>query len=341
MKYESYKKFFSGGFFPVDSLHKLVNLEDTGEFTVKATLGSGADTKVVNHCLPSVQGLTNMLNNYTGGSRYEALTSHSHHFIPEMYDMTSVAGVQKTIVNYFEQRKKPIIIKLDKDVVDISVKFNAVHTDAVIDFGDGTVRKYSQNKDYEFDYSYTEVKPHTVKIWSDNGGIQIYTSDNGYITSVESSIYRNYFTQIDGVGYAYFGVKKINNPAWWLNTDVNNTETHFDNTTTLQFGDGFTNFNTGIADWCNLNDYAATVTTFNLYCRNLYFDWSNIQFTKPLSINIQPDELTVKTASDYFARQTYTTKPVLTILKGIGQETWYQYCVDNYSDKFSSISKEE
>lgn len=58
MKYESYKKFFSGGFFPVDSTHKLVNLENTGEFSVKATLGSGSDTKVVNHYLPSVQGLT-------------------------------------------------------------------------------------------------------------------------------------------------------------------------------------------------------------------------------------------------------------------------------------------
>lgn len=43
MKYESYKKFFSGGFFPVDSLHKLVNLEDTGKFTVKATLDSGQE----------------------------------------------------------------------------------------------------------------------------------------------------------------------------------------------------------------------------------------------------------------------------------------------------------
>ena len=67
MKYESYKKFFSGGFFPVDSNHKLVNLEDTGEFTVKATLGSGADTKTVTHYLPSVIGLTNMLNGYTKG----------------------------------------------------------------------------------------------------------------------------------------------------------------------------------------------------------------------------------------------------------------------------------
>lgn len=41
MKYESCKKFFNEGFFPIDRGHKLVNLKNTGEFTVKATLGSG------------------------------------------------------------------------------------------------------------------------------------------------------------------------------------------------------------------------------------------------------------------------------------------------------------
>lgn len=51
--------------------------------------------------------------------------------------------------------------------------------------------------------------------------------------------------------------------------------------------------------------------------------------------------MTVKTVSDYFAKQTYTTKPVINVLKGIGQDTWYNYLVDNYSDKFSSINKEE
>ena len=340
MKYESYKKFFSGGFFPVDSLHKLVNLEDTGEFTVKATLGSGADTKVVNHCLPSVQGLTNMLNNYTGGSRFEALTTHSNFFIPEIYDCSSYTGVQKAVINYFEQRQKPIILKATADVTDLSFTFKADHTDCVIDYGDGTVSTFSEDKDYAFDYTYGEEGEHIIKIWSDDGGIEVYNSDWGYITE-SSAVHRNYYMQVDGVGYAYFGVKKVDRNGWWVTVDANNKIAPYDNTTTLQFGDGFTNFNKGIADLCNLNDYAATVTTFNLYCRNLYFDLPNIQFTKPLSINIQPDEITVKTASDYFARQTYTVKPVLTILKGIGQETWYQYCVDNYSDKFSSITKEE
>lgn len=74
MNYESYKQFFDGGFFPIDSNHKLVNLESTGEFEVKATLGSGSDTKVVNHWCNSVNGLTNLLHNYTGGTTFESIT---------------------------------------------------------------------------------------------------------------------------------------------------------------------------------------------------------------------------------------------------------------------------
>ena len=119
MKYENYKKFFNGGFFPIDSDHKLVNLENTGEFTVKATLGSVSDTKIVNHYLPSVHGLTNMLNNYTGGSKLECLQSHSNFFIPEIYDMYSVAGVQKAIINYFEQKEKPIIINVSVGIIGL------------------------------------------------------------------------------------------------------------------------------------------------------------------------------------------------------------------------------
>lgn len=39
MKYENYKRFFKGGFYPVDSVHSLVNIEDTGEFSVRTIVG--------------------------------------------------------------------------------------------------------------------------------------------------------------------------------------------------------------------------------------------------------------------------------------------------------------
>ena len=60
-----------------------------------------------------------------------------------------------------------------------------------------------------------------------------------------------------------------------------------------------------------------------------------------MNIFLYPDEITGKTAIDYFSRQNFSfSKPKLTILKGSGQESIYQYALTK-SDGFSSISKEE
>ena len=84
------------------------------------------------------------------------------------------------------------------------------------------------------------------------------------------------------------------------------------------------------------------VGQFFIYASNLYFDWANLTFTTTeLDILIMPDELTIKTVAEYFSKQTVANKVAINVLKGIGQDTWYQYLVDNYNGVFASISKEE
>lgn len=336
MNYRLYKKFFSGSFFPVTDPNHLVNLESTGEFSVRSITGSGANTKRANHYLPSTIGLTNMLNGFTGGSRFEALSSHSNFFIPEIYDCTSYTGVQKAIVNYFMQREKPCIITVQVEA-NAKVTFKSTYEDSnlYIDWGTGTFDHYNLKATYSTSHTYTEGGTYQLRLKTMNEAIEV-TVTSGNILSITAPFFTNILTSAT----SYFAVNKVEGPIARATINVNSSVSPYDGVEELQFGVDGKNINiqSGIADWCALDKYIG-VTTITLNCSNLYFDWADLSFTNPLSINVFPNEMTIKTAADYFSRQTYTTKPTLTILKGIGQDKWYQYCVDNYSDKFASIVK--
>lgn len=354
MKYESYKQFFNGGFFPVDSDHKLVNLENTGEFSVKATLGSGSNTKVVNHYLPSVQGLTNMLNNYTGGSRLESLTSHSNHFIPAIYDANSVAGVQKAIINYYEQRNKPYIIGISiSDVTGeyyYTVKATYEDCDVKVDWGDGTIKSAHLKVNDEMSHSYTTDITTKIKIWTNGEGVRLNSEDNYGLFKVSSPVNTNIVAYCGADVYAHFGTTHFNDDEGTeLSTIYFNVNSGYvpdiveGGNVFVYFGDDdkITKFNSGIADFMDLSKYV-NVGQFFIYASNLYFDWANLTFTTTvLDILIMPDELTIKTVAEYFSKQTVANKVAINVLKGIGQDTWYQYLVDNYNGVFASISKEE
>lgn len=184
MNYENYKQFFDGGFFPIDSNHKLVNLANTREFEVTATTGSGADTKTTKHWCNSEAGLTNIVRNYTGGSKFEALTqSQGHTFIPELADCTSYTGAQKAIVNHFEQVKKPLIIDLDYTDADgksIALTFET-DTNRVIEWGDGETYR---GVDKAVNHQYAKKGIYRVKIynWID-GQIKVQKTSTAYFKS--------------------------------------------------------------------------------------------------------------------------------------------------------------
>lgn len=337
MKYESYKQFFNGGFFPVDSDHKLVNLENTGEFSVKATLGSGSNTKVVNHYLPSVQGLTNMLNNYTGGSRLESLTSHSNHFIPAIYDANSVAGVQKAIINYYEQRNKPYIITVSV-AANTKIVFKPTYEDSdlYIDWGNGVKNYYHLKATYSVSHTYETAGTYKIKLWTKNEGVEV---QGNTIKSIKVPFHTNILTTTT----AYYGVTKVEEDIARATLNVNSGASPYEDTECVAFGDvdNAVKFNTGIADFCDLGDFVNSLTLIEIVAKNLYFDWKDLSFVNQLTIDVYPDEITAKTAIDYFAKQTYSAgKPILKILKGSGQESIYEYALTK-ADKFSSISKEE
>lgn len=337
MNYESYKQFFDGGFFPVDSTHNLVNLENTGEFSVKAILGSGADTKVVNHYLPSVQGLTNMLNNYTGGTKMESLQTHSNYFIPEIYDANSVAGCQKAIINYFEQRNKPIIINVNV-AANTKIVFKPTYEDSdlYIDWGNGVKNYYHLKATYSVSHTYETAGTYKIKLWTNNEGVEV---QGNTIQSIKVPYHCNILTSTT----AYYGVTKVDEQIARAKLNVNSGATPYEGTEAIAFGDvdNAVNFNTGIADFCDLGDFVSTLTLIEIVAKNLYWDWKDLSFVNQLTIDVYPDDITAKTAIDYFAKQTYTAgKPILKILKGSGQEAIYQYA-QTKKDKFSSISKEE
>lgn len=359
MNYEYYKKLFNGSFFPVTDPNHLVNLESTGEFSVKSITGSGVNAKTVNHYLPSTIGLTNMLNGFTGGSRFDALSSHSNYFIPEIFDCTSYSGVQKAIINYFKQKtENPYVIRLynemtEEDALTIEATYETV--DYVVDWGDGgpierghlqagqTIsHTYTFNQELEdFDYKY-------LKLLSSNEAIKLSFNGEGKINQIDSPTYVNNFIyqQLNCANkgmYGYEGSQAILN--------VNSGFKYDSDVYTIDFGDFAwrrrgrqpVNINGGLTDFLNLNNYKNTLMKLDLYCRNLSFDWADLTFKNQVRINCYPDELTIKTTADYFARQDWTTatkKPIFTVLKGGAQDKWYNYLVENYSDKFDSIIKE-
>lgn len=344
MNYEYYKKFFNGSFFPVTDPNHLVNMESTGEFSVKSITGSGENAKTVNHYLPSTIGLTNMLNGFTGGSRFEALSSHSNYFIPEIFDCDSYSGVQKAIVNYFKQKtENPIIIKTDNLIGTPAAAIKAGYetVDYVIDWGDGTEESGHLEVNQTLSHQYKNLYKKTIKIYTQNEGFIVSVSTPRF--TIISPVFTNYTANVNG---GYFATKTVMLKNVQTVTINANSGTVITTPNTLQFGSegNAVNINSGIADFTNLSSYADTLTDVNLYCRNLYFDWSDLTFKKQVTIKCYPDELTIKTTADYFARQDWTTatkKPIFTVLKGGAQDKWYNYLVENYSDKFASITKEE
>lgn len=340
MNYENYKQFFDGGFFPIDSDHKLVNLENTGEFEVTTTTGSGANTKVEKHYLPSVVGLTNMLRKYTGGSKFEALTqSQGHTFIPELADCTSYVGAQKAIINHFEQVKKPLIIDLDytnADVKSIALTFET-DTNRIIEWGDGETYR---GVDKAVNHQYAKKGIYRVKIYNWIDG-QIKVEQTGfahYLSPVYISI-------LDG-DKALFATKSDNevNDIVYLNI---NSAIDFTGADSLMFGykssetDDVPNMNSGLAEWVNLDEVADTLTELFLHCKNLYFDWKPITFGDSFEIYLYPDEITTKTTLDYFANKAKVadgSKFGIVFQDAPGCETMLKYARENYSDKFSYIS---
>lgn len=344
MNYEYYKKFFNGNFFPVTDPNHLVNLESTGEFSVKSITGSGVNAKTVNHYLPSTIGLTNMLNGFTGGSRFDALSSHSNYFIPEMFDCTSYSGVQKAIINYFKQKtENPIIIKTAGLVGTPAAAINAGYetVDYVVDWGDGTEERGHLEVNQTLSHQYESLYPRTIKIYTQNEGFRVSVQTPKM--TITSPVFTNYTVNAKG---GYFATKTVTLTNNMSPVTINaNSGMVITTPKTLQFGSegNIVNINSGIADFTNLSSYADTLTDVNLYCRNLYFDWADLTFKNQVHISCYPDELTIKTSASYFARQDWTTakkKPIFTVLKGGAQDKWYNYLVENYSDKFASIVKE-
>lgn len=339
MNYENYKQFFDGGFFPIDSNHKLVNLANTGEFEVTATTGSGADTKTTKHWCNSEVGLTNMLRNYTGGSKFEALTqSQGHTFIPELADCTSYTGAQKAIVNHFEQMKKPLIIDLnytDADSKSIALTFET-DTNRVIEWGDGETFR---GVDKAVNHQYAKKGNYRVKIYNWIDG-QIKVQQTGfahYLSPVHISI-------LDGAK-ALFATKSDNevNDIVYLNT---NSAIDFTGVESLMFGyksaetDDVPNMNSGLAEWVNLDEVADTLTELFLHCKNLYFDWKPLTFGDSFEIYLYPDEITTKTTLEYFANKAKVadgSKFYVTFQNAPGCETMFNYANEHYAGKFEDI----
>lgn len=345
MNYEYYKKFFNGSFFPVTDPNHLVNLESTGEFSVKSITGSGENAKTLNHYLPSTIGLTNMLNGFTGGSRFDALSSHSNYFIPEIFDCDSYSGVQKAIINYFKQKtENPIIIKtvglVGTPIAAINAGYETV--DYVVDWGDGTEERGHLEVNKTLSHQYESLYPRTIKIYTQNEGFRVSVQTPKM--TITSPVFTNYTVNAKG---GYFATKTVTLTNNMSPVTINaNSGMVITTPKTLQFGSerNIVNINSGIADFTNLSSYADTLTDVNLYCKNLYFDWADLTFKNQVSIYCYPDELTIKTTAGYFARQDWTTakkKPIFTVLKGGAQDKWYNYLVENYSDKFASITKKE
>lgn len=337
MTYENYKQFFDGGFFPIDSDHKLVNLENSGEFEVTATTGSGADTKVTKHYLPSKVGLTNMLRNYTGGSKFEALThSQGHTFIPELADCTSYTGAQKAIVNHFEQVKKPLIIDLnysDADGKSIALTFET-NTNRTIEWGDGEVYR---GIDKAVNHQYAKKGNYRVQIynWID-GQIKVQQTSE---LKISSPIYT---TVVFDVNEMYVGYKSPNesygSPSIEINT--NNAKDQSE-VSYLQFGflNDIVNFNTGLAEWINLEEMKDTLGQVSIFAKNLYWDWKPLEFANTFEIAVYPDEITAKTAIEYFATKATTAsgdKFSILIADAPGAQSIYNWA-QQYADKFGSI----
>lgn len=333
MKYENYKRFFKGGFYPVDSVHSLVNIEDTGEFSVRTIVGPNQVR--TDHYVPSLIGLTNVLNSYTGGSRFESLAhSGSTYFIPEIADCTSYTGVQKAIISYFERRNEPIILDLevfDSDTWTVKLTFSS-NSNKVIDWGDGNIDKGTGDV-YEHNYGYAGI--HRVTIYGALDGA-ISVERNGSAT-LRSPI----FTTVVSGSTADYAVK-------YLHTDAGsftiNTDSSYDVTgrSVLAFGDtknGPVNVNTGLADWTNLEELAPSLTSVTLNCKNLHFDWKELEFANQVKLEVYPDDLTCHTAIEYFAtKATYSdgSKPILQILNGPNVQNVYNWA-QQYADKFDSI----
>jgi len=337
MNYELYKKFFDGSFFPVNDPDQLVNLESTGEFSVRSITGSGVNVKRVEHYLPSTIGLTNMLNGFTGGTRYEALSSHSNFFIPEIYNCTSYSGVQKAIINYFGQREKPYIINVTvADNAKIVFKPTYEDSSLCIDWGNGEKNYYQLKATYSVSHTFEKGGTYTLKLWTDNEGVEV---QGNTINSIKVPFHTNIFTS----STAYFGVTKVVEDIARATLNVNSGATPYEGTASIAFGDIDkipVHFNTGIADFTNLSKYTDSLELIEIVAKDLYFDWGDLSFTHQLTIDVYPDDLTAKTTIDYFARQTYTAGlPNLMIYKGNGQEEIYQYALTK-TDKFASITKE-
>lgn len=353
MNYELYKKFFDGSFFPVNDPDQLVNLESTGEFSVRSITGSGVNVKRVEHYLPSTIGLTNMLNSFTGGSRFEALTSHSNFFIPEIYNCTSYSGVQKAIINYFAQREKPYVV--DAHIADRGTVFlKATYEDTTyrIDWGDGKIQSGVIKVGESISKTYLATGgtsgDNTIRIWSNNQAVELSTN-GGHFKAIKSPFHINMFVGSNSLNTpsAYFGVTIVEEtddyPIWKVMLNINSGASPYDGTTAIAFGDIDkipVHFNTGIADFTNLSKYTDSLELIEIVAKDLYFDWGDLSFTHQLTIDVYPDDLTAKTTIDYFARQTYTAGlPNLMIYKGNGQEEIYQYALTK-TDKFASITKE-
>ena len=336
MNYESYKQFFDGGFFPIDSNHKIVNLANTGEFEVTATTGSDADTKTTKHYLPYNTGLTNMLRNYTGGSKFEALTqSQRHTFIPELADCTSYSGAEKAIVNHFEQTKKPLIIDLDysySESKSISITFET-STNRIIEWGDGETYR---GTDITVNHQYNTAEKFRVKIYNWIDG-QIKIQQTGEIL--------NYFYPIYATTYSINDTFIISNCALeggsyeeiYFNTNSAINQT---GVSKVVFGtpDNIINMNTGLSEWINLEEMKDSVGEFYLYCKNLHFDGKNLTFGLGLDLYIYPDEVTAKTTIEYFATKATGTFSAH-IIDAPGAQSIYNWA-QQYADKFYRIDIE-
>lgn len=371
MNYENYKKYFDGGFFPIDSDHKLVNLENTGEYEVTATTGSGADTKVEKQYKPSCTGLTNMLKDYTGGSRFEALTqSQGHTFIPELADCTTYTGAKKAIIDHYRAANEPYKVIVDAPIDPDRRKENDIYTIFVKPYNDEdeayikilTESGYSEEKLCKGEDYITfemEIKSETYfYIWAPYDIlVQCAEMDDASIyKAVYSPIYRSFDASSNTQAtfaskYAnYLNVLDDGTEIYSIETEINTNSAfeYYNSVFTFGAPNDIVNINTGLADWLNLEGmshpfYSKKHSELNLYCKNLYFDWKELDFSQllGLTITIYPDPVTFKTAVTYFAtKATFASGvlPSVKILNASGQEEMYEWA-QQYADKFDSIEK--
>lgn len=205
-------------------------------------------------------------------------------------------------------------------------------TNRVVDFGDGETYKGNAK---EVSHQYAGAGKYKVMIynWVDS---QIKVTQTG-LFKICSPVYVNCLMG----STLYVAVKSTDITNVGISTINANSSIDQSGVGVLYLGskNDVVNFNTGLAEWVNIEEMKDTLTELYIYAKNLYFDWKPIAFSNAFWFDVYPNELTAKTAIEYFATKATVAsgdKFGVSIVNAPGAQAIYDWA-QQYADKFEGI----